>query len=189
MSANVEGEPEIEKFVKARYPGALQEVIRQNIGEELPFLSIYEKTLVYEYTNEGYENLNETLWAGKESEFERYLNAVLDKLPDYVGVVHRGTVLTKNEVERYILAFEQNSLITEPAFTSASKSILTAGVFSKGKVLFQIFSKSGKEIDTLSFYGRRSEQDEKEVLFKSKTQFLVGEVRVEGEKIFITLVE
>jgi len=50
-------------------------------------------------------------------------------------------------------------------------------------------SKTGKEIEEFSFFGNKSPQNEKEVLFKSKTQFRVLEVNESDTVIKIMLEE
>lgn len=92
----------LKEFVEYRFGAALNQVIFMKIGDNIDFLSTHEKTLVFKYSLDAYEDLNESLRAGKESEFELYLNYVLEKLPNVKDVVYRGCVLSKAQIERYI---------------------------------------------------------------------------------------
>ncbi len=179
----------LKEFVEYRFGSALSQVISMKIGNNIDFLSTHEKTLVFKYSLDAYEDLNESLRAGKESEFELYLNYVLEKLPNVKDVVYRGCVLSKAQIERYKMAVEKKELLVEPGFTSASKSRKIAEMFSKGNTIFRIISKSGKSIEALSFHGIQSPMNEQEVLFKSKTSFKALGVKNENGKFLITLEE
>lgn len=177
------------KFVESRYSTDFKQVQAKNIGAELAHLSDHEKTLVYKYTLDAYEDLNESLWAGKESKFELYLNTVLSKLPDLRDLVYRGAALSQGQISRYKRAFEQKETLVELGFTSASKSRQVAEMYSKSNTLYRIISKSGKEVEQLAFFGIQGPQNEREVLFRSKTKFKVLGLKTENGKNFITLEE
>jgi hypothetical protein len=146
-------ERNLAKFVNERYTSILKQIKTKNIGAAITQLSYLEKALVYKYTLDNYEDLNENLRAGKESEFALYLNAVLAKLPDFKDLVYRGSALTKAQIARYQLALENKEILTELGFTSASKSRQVAEMFGKGNTIFRIISKTGKAIEQLSFHG------------------------------------
>jgi NAD:arginine ADP-ribosyltransferase len=182
-------ERNLTKYVNERFASILKQIKTKHIGTTITQLTDHEKVLVYKYTLDAYEDLNEDLRAGKESEFELYLNAVLVKLPDFKDLVYRGSALSKAQIARYQTALEQKEKLTELGFTSASKSRQVAEMFSKGNTIFRIISKTGKAIEELSFHGVQSPQNEKEVLFRSKTNFKVLGVKEENGKFLITLEE
>lgn len=94
-------ERNLAKFVNERFASILKQFKTKPIGTPTTQLTDHEKVLVYKYTLDAYEDLNEGLRAGKESEFELYLNAVLTKLPDCKDLVYRGAALTKAQIARY----------------------------------------------------------------------------------------
>lgn len=160
-----------ETFVKQRLPDFLREVERKEIGKDVEELNIYEKTLIYYYSVEGYDQLNEDLRDGKGNEYAEHLNHALEKLPDYEGIVFRGSPLDVWEIDVYRKAYSHDTEVTELAFMSCSISVYVAQQFSKGKVIFSIASKTGKQVQQLSFHGY-----EKEVLFQSQCRFKVVEI-------------
>lgn len=164
----------LEEFVQKRFPYLLQKVERDNIGVSITELNVHEKTLIYYYSIEGYEQLNEDLREGKINEYEVYLNEALDKLPDYKRVVFRGAYLSKSQIDIYKKAFYEGDTVIKQAFVSASQSYLIAQQFSKSSVIFEIESRTGKAIGQLSFY--QDSQNEREILFKSKCEFEVLEI-------------
>jgi hypothetical protein len=182
-------EQKLNKFVDSRYSADLKAVKANQIGASLNHLSFHEKTLVYKYTLDAFEDLNEDLRAGKMPEFELYLNYILGKLPNFKDVVYRGCVLSKAQINRYKTAVEKKEPLVELGFTSASKSRQVAEMFSKGNTIFRIISKTGKSIEALSFHGIQSPLNEREVLFKSRTSFKALGLKDENSKIIITLEE
>jgi len=163
----------LKEYVEKRLSSELEIIQRKRSRKPLQELNIYEETLIYYYTIDGYEKLNEDLREGKENSYEIFLNAALDKLSDYVGIVYRGIELTKNQIESLKIAEIENKEITEQAFVSSSKSLLIAKQYSRANTEVSIISKTGKEIEKYSFYGVDNPQNEQEVLFKSKTKFSV----------------
>ncbi len=91
---------ELEEYVKQNLPNALNSIIQSEKVHELPHLTIYEKAIIFAYTDarsNQHQALNERLWAshGTEiSEFGLFLEATLDKLEPYSD----------------IMAFQQSSL-------------------------------------------------------------------------------
>lgn len=125
-------------------------------------LSIYEAALIYKYSNDGYEDLNEELRksAGKNiSNFGKLLNKCLAKLPNYEGLVYRCADLSLRELNRYIEAESLNKPITEHSFVSTSKSELTAISFGKN-TKFEIYSRTGKEIERFAKFGLHNPPNE-----------------------------
>lgn len=180
-----------QNFVEQNFVEELQEVIDGNIGNNTSQLDVYEKTLIYKYTSDGFEELNVLLRRGGRNEYENYLNAALDKLPNYQGFVYRGIDLELSEMDVYKTAYANDSIVTEPAFTSTSKRKFLSFPFDRTNTLFIISSKKGKEIENMSFYGvnKGENQNENEVLFKSKTAFSVLNIRQDGLRVVIELEE
>ncbi len=104
---------------------------------------------------------------------EVLLNGALDKLPDYKDVVFRGTILPSSVKALYFQALEHKIAIKEPAFLSTSQSELTAQMFSRADTILRIDSLHGKNIERMAFYGITGVQNEREILFKSETNFQV----------------
>jgi len=179
----------LKEFVRQRLPDILQKIERDDIGASVTELNIYEKALIYYYSIDGYEQLNEDLRDGKPNEYEVYLNEALDKLPDYDGESFRGAALTNAEILRYKNAIESDEIIVYPAFLSSSKSLGVARAYSRGSTVFTIASKTGKNIEEISFYGTRSPQNEKEILYRSKIKFSVISIDQTTHITLITLEE
>jgi hypothetical protein len=75
--------------------------------------------------------------------------------------------LTVVQIEVYRQALIAGNTVTEHAFISTSKSELVARMFN-GNTVFQMISKTGKEIESISRY-----PIEKEILFCKNTAFNV----------------
>ena len=103
------------------------------------------------------------------------LNAALARLPDYVGVVKRGTNLTAEQIALHV----PGRIVTKEAFTSTS-----TGPGFPSDVHFVIHSRHGKKIAPYSAYPK-----EGEVLFAAGTRFLVTKVERRGNRIKITMEE
>ncbi|PWK28904.1 ADP-ribosyltransferase exoenzyme [Arcicella aurantiaca] len=139
----------------------------------LPELTVYEKAIIFKYSEDGYEDLNEKLRlsGGKDiSIFGILLDECLNKLPDYQGRVYRGVSLNKYDLNRYLEAFQNNILITESFFISTSESQLASRMFGRN-VQFQIISKKGKSIREIAKF-----EDEREVLFRHNTCFEILDI-------------
>lgn len=153
-------------------------------------LSIYEKALIYKYSNDGYEDLNEILRISKGgiNDYGNFLNKCLNKLPNFEGLVYRCVNLTIAELQVYIDAEHNNHPVIEYPFISTSKSELTAHSYGKN-VKFTIYSKTGKEIEKFAKFGLHNPPNEKEVLFKSGRSFNVLEVTKEKGYTLIIMEE
>lgn len=139
----------------------------------LPELTVYEKAIIFKYSEDGYEDLNEKLRLseGKDiSAFGILLDECLKKLPDYQRRVYRGVNLNKYDLNRYLEAFQNNTFVTESFFISASESQLASRMFGRN-VQFQIISKTGKSIREIAKF-----EDEKEVLFRYNTSFEILDI-------------
>ena len=152
-------------------------------------LNEFKKTLIWHYSDDGFESLNETLRNGGEiSDFGKFLNNVLDKLPDYNLLCYRTIKSNKSRLQKYYDALESNSIIIEKSFLSCSKSKMLASYFSSSP-LFIIKSKKGKEIEKFAKFGIDSGQNEKEILFQPNAKFQVLDILEEDGMITITLEE
>jgi len=176
----------LEQFVNDRLKSSFDEFQQSSIGTNITELDQYEKTLIYHYTIGGYEDLNENLRDNKDDEYEVHLNNALEKLPDFKDLVFRGRKLTLKQLQIYKDAEKNNTDIIYKSFLSTSTSSAVANLF--GNTIFIIKSKTGKNIEALSYYGINS-QNEREVLFKSKTKFKVLEIKKVNDYFEITLKE
>ena len=153
------------------------------IGPLLANHTTQEVAAMIGYTKFEYMQLNTALRSGDAVELRRlkplieHTNQGLAKLPNYVGLVHRGVELSAEQIAKY----DVGTVVAEHAFTSTSFD--EAGKFS-GNVQFNIMSKTGTRIDFLSAFGH-----EKEVLFRSGTRFLVLNVTTIGRTTMITMKE
>lgn len=179
---------ELEEYVKQYLPIALKSIIETSKINELPNLTIYEKAIIFAYTDatiNQHQKLNEQLWAseGEEmSDFGYYLERTLSKLDAYKGLVFRGARSTYCDVERYKKASKDKTFVTEYHFLSASKLQITAQGF--GNILFRIYAKNAKEIEYVSKHRK-----EQEILFQKCTTFKVVYVSDNGFSTIITLKE
>ena len=180
----------IENYAK-RYLSQEVKEIKSRAGAEECNLTIYEKAIIYNYSDFGYEKVNEILRKSEgkiRSDYAELLDKCLDKLPDFEGLVYRCVDLTNLELEIYADCNKEDKPVVEHSFISTSKSVLTANAFGKN-TRFVIYSKTGKEIEKFAKFGIDNSSNEKEVLFKSGRTFNVLEVTKEGSYTLITLEE
>ncbi len=164
----------------------LQEVSKSGRNVESSNLSLAEKSIIFKYSNDGYDSVNQNLRAtyGKgNTEFGKLLFRCLSKLPNFSGLVYRGVTLTKYELNGYIKAFENNQPVTELTFVSTSKSRSIANEY--GNTLFIIHSKTGKEIERIAKFGFHNPPNEREVLFKPNRKFRVLNVAFDDKTTII----
>ena len=130
-----------------------------------------ETFCVDKYTGDFFVDINYYLRNGgepKEEFFEKYrkvMNSALDKLESYKGTVYRGADLSLEVINKYKKAAEP---YTENYYLSTSKNKDKA--FERNTI-YEIKSKSGKQIEELSYFSY-----EKEVLFKEETKFKINAV-------------
>lgn len=178
-----------ENFVRRNFESELIEVQKRNSPKTL--ISIFEETLIYKYSEDGFESLNELLRKTKgksNSEFGTHLISSLAKLPNYKGFAFRGVNLSKAELERYKRHLDSGRPLKEYAFISASKSRLISMAF-RGNCLFRIWSKTGKSIEEYAKFGSGNSQNEQEVLFINNTSFKINGIIKEDGYILITMTE
>ena len=175
-------------YVCKNYTRELDEVKNSEIANVFSDLSIEERTIIYKYTEDGYAGLNETLrhTTGKEiTEFGRFLDKTISKLPDYVGITYRCVDLTDHELQKYFNAKTNNTILVEHSFISASKSKFIAYEYGRN-CQFRIISKTGKEIEAFAKYGSHHPQNEKEILFHPNCKFKVLEITKNDQQTLIT---
>ena len=180
-----------EKYSKRFLQNEIRQILGSQRNNEFPELNLYQKAIIYKYSNDGYETLNEYLRAVKDkknTEFGDLLNSALSRLPNYEGLVYRSVNLTKDELVKYSVAFKLNQPISENAFVSTSKSRLIASEYG-GNTFFRIYSKTGKGIEKIAKFGMFDPPNEKEVLFKSGRKFKVLEVTQQEIYSLITMEE
>ena len=153
----------------------------------LPELTVYEKAIIFKYSEDGYLDLNERLRLseGKDiSDFGILLDECLSKLPDYQGIVFRGVNFPKYIIDKYIAKLADEEKVIDNAFLSTSLKANEA--YKYGRTILQIFSKTGKDIGSISKY-----QNEKEILFRYNITFEIIAVGFDKEnnKYFISLEE
>jgi hypothetical protein len=153
----------------------------------LPELTVYEKAIIFKYSEDGYEDLNEKLRLSKGkdiSDFGILLDECLSKLPDYQGIVYRGADFPKYKIDQYVIKLSNNESITEHAFLSTS--LIANEAYKYGMTTLRIFSKKGKTIGSISKY-----QNEKEILFRFNTKFEIIAIDFDKEnhKYLISLEE
>ena len=145
-----------------------------------------ETFCVDKYTGDFFVDINYYLRNGgepKEEFFEKYrkvMNSALDKLESYKGTVYRGSDLSLEVINKYKKAAETGEPYTENYYLSTSKSEKKA--FERNTI-YEIKSKSGKQIEELSYFSY-----EKEVLFREGTQFKINAVYFD-EKINRNVIE
>ncbi len=179
----------LEKYVHHYCSRELKETQNRLVGVDQ--LSFEEQALIYKYTEDGYEAVNEKLRITKgkgSSDFGKFLDRTLAKLPNYEDIAYRAANLTAGELQRYLDAKANDIIIIEYPFISASKSKMIANQF-RNNCQFRVFSRSGKDIEAFAKYGTSHPQNEKEILFRPNCKFRVLEVTKQGHKTLITLLE
>ena len=182
----------IEKYVLTNLASELNEIRNTFRNTELTMLSDYEKAIIYKYTDDGYESINEILRAssGKvNNKFGTLLNKALGKLPNYSLLCYRTAKLSSLEKNKYIYAYRSKTSITEHSFVSCTKSKLLAMMFRPFNVLFTIHSKYGKEIENIAKFGINSGQNEKEILFKNNSNFSVLNITTDNDGTLLIIME
>ena len=181
----------IEKYVNTNLVSELRIVQANSAHSAIP-LTVFEKTLIYKYSDEGFRDTNKELRMSKGTNFDEFgllLYNTISKLPNYKGIVYRKVYLTDIELELYLDAFNNQTVIKEYPFISTSKFI-TVGILWNGTTrftpncLFVIYSKTGKDIELMSKY-----PGEKEVVLKPNTEFNVLNLDKEDSFIKITMEE
>jgi hypothetical protein len=180
-----------ERYVRENLATELEEVLASPIAKVANGLTIYEKTLIYHYTKDGYHTINPSLRSSGShpSEIVDLLIRALNKLPSHRGEVHRTTQLTQQQIHRYNIAFKNEKPVAEGAFTSASRSPFIGRLMPKFNVKFQMISRRGKWIEEISYMGAHTTSNEREVLFLPESEFRILEVTQRSRYVLIRMEE
>ena len=141
---------ETEKYVRRYLKKAVTEVAASRFASVPNGLDLFEKTLIYHYTGDGYILINRSLRRHSGNKAAALLAGAVQKLPSWQGLVYRTAGLTKNQVARYRRSLKTGIPVMEPTFVSTSKSQIQAREYPNWNVQFRIFSRSGKEIEKCS---------------------------------------
>lgn len=155
---------ELAQFVEKNLYRDYQCVLESPKSTYHPELSNHEKAIIYAYSERGGDILKE--------ETINYLDKALSKLSYFNGICYRGLNYNKSIIKKYCEAFNNGTVVCEANFISSSKSKNCALQFSN-EVLFTIYSKCGRDIEKIAKFGSDHPQNEKEVLFRQNTCFLV----------------
>lgn len=131
-------------------------------------LSDDEQYAINQYVSSESYKINEILrndldFTKQQEELMNNLDKVLDKMPNYHGVVQRSIMLDKEQIKKFLELHQEGNVIKYKAYTSA-----TAGSryndFSNVELLIK--SINGKDM-------RKYNKEEQEILFKRNTKFKV----------------
>ena len=179
-----------ERYVINHLAAELEEVQASPIANIENGLTLYEKTLIYHYTKDGYASINPGLRDGAaHSELTVLLERSLKKLPNYENVVHRTAFLGKAALQPYRDAATSGKSIVDPAFISTSHSPKTARLMPRWNTKFRMISRQAKLIEDISYNGSHGVVNEKEVLFCPGTRFEVLQVTTMANYVLIEMVE
>lgn len=160
---------------------------------QLSALTSEDALAINMYTRQFYWNINKGLRGQKFEQFAetgpqftmvlnkkitKQINDGLSKLEDFSGTVYRGASLPGGlEAMEAAVAkhYKVGTVITEKGFTSTSTE---RSSMLSGRIRFEIQSKTGKVVRTLSRH-----EHENEVLFRSGTKFKVLQVETEATGI------
>jgi len=138
---------------------------------------------LFNYTGGGYMPVNQGLMKKNPSEeikeYASMLNEVLDKLDNHEGEVYRSTQSWKdiNEIYEEYTNAKKDGNIQMDAFLSTSQDNSIASNNFPGDIKYKVISKTGKDVSGLSDF-----PGEKEILFKSGTQFKIKKIKAEKGK-------
>ncbi len=173
---------------------AFDDIKRVKLEDKFPHVGAEELATLHDYTGSGYSRLNQTLFAGKTTDYfgayERILNKTLEKLPvSEQKILFRGVRYNETIFKQY--ADNIGKEVMHGGFTSSSTEYAIANSFSGGdKMIFHIAHKSGRTVGEISAFSETfGSSSEYEVLFKSKTKFIVRGVEKIEDRYDIYLEE
>ena len=139
---------------------------------------------INKYVSSDFYTINEKLRNGqdlstKEINLVRNLDNALDRLPKYTGLVRRSVELDKTELTEFLKVHQIGLTVTYPAYTS-----VTAGerYNNNSQVELYIYSQNGKNMIKYN-------NNEKEVLYKRNSSFIVKEIEFKNNVYHILLEE
>lgn len=148
--------------------------------------NLEEEALVRFYQGESYYKFNKSLIEGSKLEevitIEKLLNQTLDKIPSTSGNFSRGA--GEEEVLKLLEKGEGAKMKYENFLsTSSEKEVAWNFVKRKSEIEKKVFitvkSKNGKSLE----YMRDEMRGEFEMLHKSKSEFIIEEIKFKGEEI------
>ena len=143
-----------------------------------------ELNSINKYVSSDFYTINEKLRNGqdlstKEINLVRNLDNALDRLPKYTGLVRRSVELDKTELTEFLKVHQIGLTVTYPAYTS-----VTAGerYNNNSQVELYIYSQNCKNMIKYN-------NNEKEVLYKRNSSFIVKEIEFKNNVYHILLEE
>lgn len=182
-------------YVETNHPESLQIIQSSQYAEVFTHLKLAEKALIYLYTFDQSDDLNEGLYNHRtrrriaNSPFAKGLIRALTQLDSLESTVYKGGYLSDSQFANYGRSLARREPVIWHSFLSSSLSIKVAERFltdygfheTRGKnCLFIIESLTGKPIGQLSYYdinGDGFNSDEQEVLFLPGTKFMVLSIK------------
>lgn len=168
---------ELKNYVHEHLAESFKIIQKTGRQQVLPHINDFQKAIIYKYTDDGYEDINDQLRQQKPiTKLGKFLIDSLLPLDEYKGLCYRSIKCSKLHLEKYAKAFVEDSIITESSFLSCSKTKNLAFLFSASP-MFIINSKKGRDIELIAKYGHFSNQNEKEIVFLPNTQFKVLDIQ------------
>ncbi len=166
---------------RAHRSNMFKEYQKRGIDYAKQGLSESQAVALWAYTDDLYKPLNQALRDGTANKqmlaVRDELNAALDKMPKYKGIVYRGTELSKKQIDVII----KKKLFNDKAFISATN--LKMQRFD-GNVYFEVISQNGRDISKLSKFS-----SEAEVLFKAASDFEIVDINKVESILEVTMKE
>ena len=151
-----------------------------------------EDSAIWHYKSSESYKINEAIRSGREltteeSAFIEDLDSELENVPKYRGVVYRNMTFDlqgQEALDQFVFDHSEGVIVTYPAYTSTSKS--KDGYVVEGELLvhIEIYGENGHDVS--KGYGLEEEQ---EVLFGRKTDFLVKSISYDGKTANIVMEE
>lgn len=149
------------------YQNKVNELQNQIEGSKIE-LSDYEQYAINQYIGPESYKINEVLrndmnLTKQQEKIINNLDKILDKMPNYEGVVQRSLMLDKKQLSRFLELHQEGNVIKYKAYTSA-----TAGNRYNDYSNVELLMKSinGKDM-------RKYNKEEQEILFKRNTKFKI----------------
>lgn len=134
-------------------------------------LNKVQSMVLYSYSTEDYKKINPLLRLPKDQIpneaiiYKVFLNSVMDRLPNFSGLVKRGLKIPDDQIGRYVEGAE----VEFSSYTSTTKDLSFMRFENIHRMIIQ--SKTGKDISQFS-----ANPNESEVLFKAGARFKVTKV-------------
>ena len=130
---------------------------RQQLGDQIDDLSETELTsLERMLIGHDHQDINDAYRAGNRSVEQnpvvRVAASVMNKLPDFQGMIHRGLSFhSVDELEAFLNRYQPGNSVREPAFTHSAKGQngaddFSGGRYAAGRVVLHIDARHGKDL-------------------------------------------